>query len=365
MTQVKVGADRVIAGTGNPVVIPPYWRDLGQDATIAAESTALAQSIGCLTPYDGKIYLGYGDSQNDTGPTSVRSYEPGVGFATEVSNVATEAMRTNRVVDGDLWMLSNDARGSNNTNPDYVHFDGSTWTTVDDDDIWAAHVYDICDFGGDLFLAGSACNSGGAACVPGTHSTPAAVWRSTDGGSTWAQVLSVSGRHRAYFIFPLNGYVWVQTIYLASGANALDSVARRSSNGTSWSNSSVNLLPQNEGCGWKPYVIGSQAAYLTKPGTGEDHSTFTIINNADNYLTVFDGSTTVTEKTAIGTVYDHHFDGTTLYVLTQAQEILTTTDLSTFTEVTDDAPAAGRSICVDDEGVIYVGTTDSHLWKFV
>jgi hypothetical protein len=38
MTQVKVGADRVIAGTGNPVVIPPYWRDLGQDSVIAAES---------------------------------------------------------------------------------------------------------------------------------------------------------------------------------------------------------------------------------------------------------------------------------------------------------------------------------------
>jgi hypothetical protein len=352
MTQVKVGADRVIAGTGNPVVIPPYWRDLGQDSVIAAESAsgAMAITIHGLCPYGGKIFLGYGSYEANSQSGAVR-YWDGDSFET-LTSFNTESYSIMRVIDDVLYVVGNDVSVGNNGH-DYVSYDGTTASVKDDNNLDAAHAFDIIEWPADgaYYFAGQAYNNG-------AHN--AAVWRSTDAGANWTRYLvrTGTGWGRVYGVLIADGKLWCQPWNWSTDQES--DTAYYSSNGTTWSaHGSIDLIVPSNGVVWKPHVVDGLAVYLNRPGV--DHGRG--FDGSDNYLTTFDG-TTVTQKTAIGEVYDTFLDGSTLYVLTEAGEILTTTDLSSFTTVTDDAPAAGRSICVDG-GAVYVGTTDSHLWKYV
>ncbi len=60
--------------------------------------------------------------------------------------------------------------------------------------------------------------------------------------------------------------------------------------------------------------------------------------------------------------YNYSVDGDTLYGLGENGQIRRTTDLRRWTELETAAPEAARSIVVID-GVIYVGTTDSRIYR--
>lgn len=143
----------------------------------AAQPTATGRTLRNVDDYEGRVYAGYGDYGVNTGPIAIRPYDPNTRAFGAVEFVQdTEAIETFRTIDGKLWSPAIDTR----VGYDFaVRADGVWSEPVSEIPSW--HVYDIAQrVPGELFLSGSTY----ADCA--VTGCDGAVWRSTDGGATWA-----------------------------------------------------------------------------------------------------------------------------------------------------------------------------------
>ena len=176
------------------------------------DSTALryARNVWDMQSWDGKIYLGHGNSSNggpaqNAGPIPVISYDPAAdSFMTEFV-VDEEQIHRYRVVNGHLTVPGHDPRESWELGNFYV-LDKGGWRKLRAVPS-GIHMYDLLTYRDTLFAAGGAREGG-------------AVWRSTDGGRTWRSFF-FPDIGRIYELFILRGelyaYAYKDIVYRYTG----------------------------------------------------------------------------------------------------------------------------------------------------
>lgn len=168
-----------------PVIYPPDF--LPAIYNFGRHPSVTAQQPGGRVAYDatfhnGKLYVGYGDWNNNTGPIDVVCLNPATGkWETALEDAPTEAIEIFRIINGSLFIPWVD---SHPTMP-YLGYStdrGGTWHNVDNGLSGALHNFDIASYTGnpdtDLYFCGATIDS----IDQLGHGV---IFHSTDGGATW------------------------------------------------------------------------------------------------------------------------------------------------------------------------------------
>ncbi|HEX8113863.1 MAG TPA: hypothetical protein VF516_39295 [Kofleriaceae bacterium] len=116
------------------------WQRLGLHPQAAAQSTATGRALMTLCPWRGRLYIGYGDYQANTGPTAVTAWDPTRGAFVTVHTSDTEAIYNFRPFGDALYAPATDRR----EHADYAV--GEPWR--DTQPVTSAHVYDMATLDG-------------------------------------------------------------------------------------------------------------------------------------------------------------------------------------------------------------------------
>ncbi|HSX14696.1 MAG TPA: Ig-like domain-containing protein [Candidatus Saccharimonadales bacterium] len=313
---------------------------VGTHPQAALQPTATGQTIQTLKAWNGKLYAGYGDWAQNTGPIDINPLDlTSKTFATQpLLSANTDAIILFRSLNGKLYAPSTDPRKDKTTGQEADFALGDTSTGVE---TWTnhvnqagmTHVFDMTSFGGNLWMAGS-------------KGYNAVVYRSSDGGATWTQSLSEPSQTscgivaaRYYFMVVYNNKLWVQAGDLGCSVHPNSMVF----DGTSWSSG--------------PAITTSRSAYNANTFAGK-----VVIQDwqsvSASALRTFNGTT---NSTVLSSVFNYTIasDGY-LYALQSNGNVSKSLDLTNWTVVAT-APTTARSIEVMN-GIIYVGTTDSKIY---
>jgi hypothetical protein len=189
-----------------------------------AKTSIYARNVWDMQLFDGKIYLGHGNSSNtepapNAGPIPIYYYEPATNkfvvqdvvstnpstHKTEIKKyVDEEQIDTFKVMNGKLYIPGNDARGEDWKYGNYYKLDNDKWIKYRNIPN-GIHVYDMAYYQGKLFAAISAKN--------GEKINPD-VLMSEDDGITWKKIGTINafGPLRAYTLF-----VFKNKLYAESG----------------------------------------------------------------------------------------------------------------------------------------------------
>ncbi len=302
---------------------------VGTHPQASRQPTLTGRTLNFLRHWNGAIYAGYGDYRTNTGPIAISPFALSTGrFAAKPALWAnSEQLSVFRALNGNLYAPSIDPEVAD----DYSETPpAGPWTGLDV--VESTHVYDMAARPrGELWMVGSV-------------GYDAVAWRSLDGGVTWSSVLTVPPRiggefARFYFAGVQRNALYVQAVDASGGRHPTSKVF----DGDGWSDG-PDLLPRG-GDGYDPESFGGRLVYLAQ-------------RPLSSFLS-FDGAS-VTNSGQV--FYNYSVDGDTLYGLGENGRILKTTDLRRWTELGAAAPAEARSIVVID-GVIYLGTTDSRLYR--
>jgi Ca2+-binding RTX toxin-like protein len=306
------------------------FQHIGTHPQASRQPTDRGRTLNFLKSWNGAIYAGYGDYDVNTGPIAITPFELSTDqFAAQPALWAdSEELQVFRSLNGNLYAPSIDPRIADDYSERWLAGPWAGRNVVD-----ALHLYDMATrTGGELWMVGSAGDN-------------AVAWRSLDGGVTWSIALTVPPRNSAdfarfYFAGLHQNALYVQAVDNGGGKHPTSKVF----DGNDWSDG-PDLLPIG-GYGYDTEHFDGQLLYLAR-------------QSSPSSLLSFDGA----EVTNSGQVfYNYSADGGTLYGLGENGQIRKTTDLTSWIDVDPAAPPAARSIAVID-GVIYVGTTDSRLYK--
>jgi hypothetical protein len=154
---------------------------------------AFARNVWDLQVWDGRLYLGYGDAVENTGPTDVIAYDPTTREFVHEATLAEEAIGQYRVIGDRLFVPGVDAVESDDG---ALHVrDGSGWMSWPLPDV--VHALDVAKHGGEICVAAQDRFVGGQVrCTPDDGAT----WRSTS-----------TGGPRAVSLFELGGNLYVSS----------------------------------------------------------------------------------------------------------------------------------------------------------
>lgn len=206
-----------------PVDVTDKLKVLGQPFT---NKPPYARNIWDMQVFDGKIYIGHGNSSNaepapNAGPIPIAYFDPRTQkFATQdiiYSNpsnrksvtkkeVDEEQIDIFRVLDGKLVIPGHDARGEDWNYGNYYVLDNGKWKKFRDIPD-AIHVYDMAFYKGKLFAAISSDN--------------AEVLMSDDSGKPWKSLGNTSYGDRTYTFFTFQGKLYATGV-LIPGIKELD-----------------------------------------------------------------------------------------------------------------------------------------------
>ncbi|MFV0463327.1 MAG: hypothetical protein ACK5MP_09070 [Nostocoides sp.] len=215
--------------------------------------------ITTLFPYAGKVYLGYGSYTTNSGTASglgcdVSAYDPVAGsFVVAMPGVATEAILTYRQIGGRLYVPQTDPtfRPGDPRCGSFASNASGTWRAggpaAD-----GQHYYDVqAGAPGELILAGGGGSAG-------------RIWSSTDGGSTWTQLINETdtipdGFERFFWIGRIGSVLYVKA---ALGQYSQDSpmrtfdVKRRR-----WGTVNSRSIDTGYVTPYGPYLLGEDPAF--------------------------------------------------------------------------------------------------------
>ncbi|MGE5372302.1 MAG: hypothetical protein ACM3QZ_09965 [Solirubrobacterales bacterium] len=181
---------KAVSLLGRPFTTPPY-----------------ARNVWDMQLFNGKIYLGHGDSVSNAGPIPVVFYDPESNKFVREFTVDEEQIHRYRIVDGQLVIPGHDARES----WDYGNFyrlENKRWKkyrTLPD----AVHVFDLTSYNGRLYAAVTS-------QAPGRSGV---VMSSGDKGLTWRPELPANRPFytmgdTAYGLFACGGKLYGEGLLL-------------------------------------------------------------------------------------------------------------------------------------------------------
>ncbi len=303
------------------------------------------RQLASLEAWNGKIYAGYGDWNKNTGPMSVTPFDPVTGkFADVPEFVAdTESVETWKVIGGKLYALHIDPKSHNGAT--FSVADATSGKPVWKNDMYAkvTHAYGMTRGNSDseIFISGQLDEGASTNEV-------AKVYRSTDGGVTWSESLSVPSRggyNRMLFIAKFGDKIFAQRLSTSDFSGANPQIQAWIFNGSSWSKASP--LPNMYNATKGGEFAGKMLA-LASPFGGN--------------MVSYDGRSTTTVKPGVAD-YKVHSDGY-LYALHYSGDgmsVSRTKDLASW-EVITAAPSNSRSLAILDT-TLYIGTRDSQLYR--
>ncbi|MEL6578469.1 MAG: hypothetical protein AAFQ14_01855 [Cyanobacteria bacterium J06621_12] len=107
-----------------------------------------------LQVFDGKIYVGGGDTSKNVGPMNVWAYDPATTSFIKEANVAEEAILQYKVIDDQLYIPAADPRGNDNSKF-YRLSAGGEWEKFTDKSLKLAHIRDLIKVNNKLLLVGN------------------------------------------------------------------------------------------------------------------------------------------------------------------------------------------------------------------
>ena len=340
---VAIVASAALLAPADGLAQAAHFELVGTHPQASQQPTVRGRTLNFLKHWNGAIYAGYGDYGTNTGPIAITPFALSTGrFAAQPAFSAnTEELQVFRALNGNLYTPSIDPGPG--FGDDYFETPlTGPWTGRDvGESPESLHVYDM------------AARTGSERWIVGSAGENAVAWRSLDGGVTWSTALTVPPRNsgvgdfaRFYFAGAYQNALYVQAADFYGGKHPTSKVF----DGEGWSDG-PDLLPQG-GYGYDTELFAGQLVYLSLQTSSKE---------SPSSLLSFDG----TEVTSTGRrFYNYSVDGGKLYGLGANGQISRTTDLRRWTDITTLAPESARSIVVID-GAIYVGTTDSRIYKFV
>lgn len=165
------------------------WRRLGLHPQAAAQPTATGRALRTLCPWRGRLYIGYGDYQANTGPIAVTAWDPARNAFVTVHTSDTEAIPfAGRLVYATRHSYATPYAELNATPNRLVAFDGATAAVAFDREL-------LDFFGDDRALL--------------VLDTDGAIWRTTD-LARWSRAAVVTG-FRPQSLALLDGALYVGT----------------------------------------------------------------------------------------------------------------------------------------------------------
>lgn len=172
------------------------------------ERFGINRSVWDMTFYDGELYIGNGDYDDNAGPITIWKYSPVSGEWTDTGTVPDECVSRFAVIDGRLITVGTDPTDDWTMGNYYVLEEGE-WKTVRTIP-GAVHNFDMAEQDGKIFAA--------IGVEPGKY--PVSV--SEDGGATFAEVAFYKDGNildtsdytsiRAYKIFDFKGEIYTALI---------------------------------------------------------------------------------------------------------------------------------------------------------
>ncbi len=312
---------------------------------ITQPETTSGRQLKSLAAWNGKIYAGYGDYNSNTGPVYLTPYDPATNsFAATPEHAAdTESIEVWKQIGNKMFALHVDPKS--HWGAAYSVSEGSTssaattWTNNMPPTM--THVFGIANLSAtDIYISGSKDNGS-------AENEEAKVFRSTDGGATWNESLSIPNRggyNRMYFVGTVGGQVYAQNYSTSDFAGSNPQVAAWVFNGSSWSKTTAL----------------TSSGILSKAGEFNGK----MLAMWGGSLVSFDGRSTTTVRSSVKD-YKVHSDGYVYALSTVNSQVLVvrSKDLVTWEQITV-APATARSLALLGT-TIYVGTSDSELYKAV
>jgi len=189
-TIAMIGCDDLVA----PDPAPDVTADIVVIAQPFASKPAYARNVWDMQLYNGRIYLGHGDSQDNHGPITIWSLQPGSGVLTAEFETSEEQVDIFRVLDGTLYVPGHDPR-DDFTFGNFYRLEDGRW--VKHRKIpHGLHAFDLAWYSGQLFAAL------GAQGIPGEET----VMASTDRGATWT--VATDELQRVYDLFQFRGELY-------------------------------------------------------------------------------------------------------------------------------------------------------------
>ena len=116
--------------------------------------TGRSLNVWDLQVFDGKVYLGGGDTSKNAGPINVWTYSLAYQSFIKETTVAEEAILQYKVIDNQLYIPAADPRGNDNSKF-YRRSVGGTWEKFADQSLKLAHVRDLIKVNDQLLLVGN------------------------------------------------------------------------------------------------------------------------------------------------------------------------------------------------------------------
>jgi hypothetical protein len=278
----------------------------------------------------GRVYWGYGDAEQNTGPIQLSAYDPMTATWHDLLTFDSEQVFRFRRIGAELWIPAADPRVA----ADYaVGTADHAWTSHDIGP--SLHVMDVVErVPGEVFLVGSDDFDG----VPGGDGG-GAIWRSIDAGQF------------VRLIPDLEAQTWDPTTFWFGNAGAIAENLYASTVGSAW---------VFDGKGWSR---GPDLAGFVKPIAFAE----TLVFQAFGQLWSFDG----TRPRALGIdVYEASWPVQGVYeaaedrlvVVTPSLDVLLTGDLSTWTCI-GKAPVGVASVGILDR-TVYFGAAEAELYAY-
>lgn len=303
------------------------------------------RQLKSLAAWNGKIYAGYGDWDKNTGPVYFTPFDPTTNSfaATSEHTADTESVEIWKNIGSKLYALHVDPKSHNGAT--YSVGDTSSgkpvWSNVSK--VTMTHAFGLTTGSSEseMFLSGQLDEGSSTNEV-------AKIFRSTDGGASWTQSLSVPSRggyNRMVFIAKLGNQIFAQGYSTTDFTGVNPESKAWIFNGSSWSKATPianTIHPHNGG------EFAGKMVALTGPRGGS--------------LVAHDGRTTSTIRPSVGD-YKVHSDGY-LYALTNHSgnvAVMRTKDLTSW-ELISLAPNTSRSIAILGS-TLYIGTSESELFK--
>lgn len=303
------------------------WTTLGTHQDAAAQPSARGKTIHDLHQFENRLYVGYGDYGDNTGPIRHRPWNPSTNAWEDEGLQDTEEVNNYQTINGSLYSPSVDPACCGSplelaaNASDYAVLSGTrTWPDVDK--FQSHHVFDMRAFGTSIIASGSS---------DGCNVSCATVWKSDNGGTSWSQwfydttdATNQFGGHRCYDLASFGTRAW---------ANC--TTGMKTYNGSSWVSDSTQQY------GHKESVVFNST--LVAPVRGNLYSW-----NGTSESTLRSGSHKFTSV-----------DRTQLYVADTSGNVYVSTNLSSWTSV-GTMPTSATSfaaVC----GKLYYGTTASTI----